>query len=494
MRLQCPFCKAKFRLAFAPQVQSRVRCPYCQTAFIIPALRTEAITQAPAYREEPEPHEESAPVHHEEPELHEEPIRYEEPKRRAAPVRRRVRRPHKVNRFPLFLGAVGASVVCLALVPVLIWALSGTTEPTLSATGQVVANRINQNLSQQPEPNQLPARQQPQPAAEVAEVFDEPPERPAQQVVVPVLNRTQQVGFDFPKLSARRGGRSSTKPVPRPEDGKMSLDEIKKAVAYIKVEAGENSATGSGFLLRVEGNSGLVATNCHVVAEALVARGAGVGGAPMVKVVFDSGLPSEQEKAGEVVAVDEKVDLALIRVNGLARMPRPIDPQYSPTPTETLSVLICGFPFGPGLATGSRSPAVSIGKGAVSSLRRNDAGDLALVQIDGAINPGNSGGPVVDTEGRLVGVAVSRIRDSGIGFAIPADELLGLLEGRVHAPLFLPVGVEGGSAVFLTMVPVSDPLKKIRSVSLYVKPNAGAVDNLPHGPDDLWKPWPARRG
>jgi S1-C subfamily serine protease len=408
----------------------------------------------------------------------------------------------------LILGSVAAGGLFLGLMAVLVWSVSRWLGPTAEAAGPVAASVSNNNVSPPPvfnppraprqptpppapQPGPSPTQQPSQPpTAQVTELFEDRPDRPAPQVLVPALNRVGKSDFDFPKFVAGKGGRASPKSQPgsRSGDGKMSLEEIKKAVAYIKVEAGENSATGSGFLLRADGSSGLVATNCHVVAEALVARAKGPGNASKVKVVFDSGLPSEHEHDGEVVAADGEVDLALIRVRGLSRMPRPINPRHSPELTETMSVRICGFPFGQMLSTSSRSPAISIGKGAVSSLRRNDAGDIVLVQVDGAINPGNSGGPVVDDDGRLVGVTVAKIRDSGLGFAIPSGELLGLLDGRVHAPLFLPVGVEDGSAVFLTLVPVADPLKKIKSISLLVKTDAGRSDGTGAGTDGPWEP------
>ena len=77
---------------------------------------------------------------------------------------------------------------------------------------------------------------------------------------------------------------------------------------------------------------------------------------------------------------------------------------------ETMPVYIFGFPFGEMLATSKANPAVTIGKGTISSLREDDAGDAAVIQIDGDVNPGNSGGPVVDARGRLVGVTVAKVK------------------------------------------------------------------------------------
>src|SRR5438552_13879343 len=96
-----------------------------------------------------------------------------------------------------------------------------------------------------------------------------------------------------------------------------------------------------------------------------------------------------------------------------------------------MPVFILGFPFGEPLSRKVGNPGITINKGAVSSLRENDYGQMKAVQIDGAINPGNSGGPVVDEDGRLVGISVATIRGTGIGIAIAPDELARMFGGRV---------------------------------------------------------------
>src|SRR5205085_10448224 len=69
------------------------------------------------------------------------------------------------------------------------------------------------------------------------------------------------------------------------------------------------------------------------------------------------------------------------------------------------------------------------------SIRLDENDAVVYVQIDGALNPGNSGGPVVDPEGRLLGIAVASIRgSSGIGLAIPVKHLTQLLEGKGRVP------------------------------------------------------------
>src|SRR5438046_133142 len=124
----------------------------------------------------------------------------------------------------------------------------------------------------------------------------------------------------------------------------------------------------------------------------------------------------------------------------LALAPTPWAGAQDPLPAQLLTDLQAPTAFvkvqtGRGAATGTAlsttrgNPAVTVGKGTVSSLREDEAGEVAVVQIDGDINPGNSGGPVVDGQGRLVGIAVAKITGTRIGLAIPPSELTKMLDG-----------------------------------------------------------------
>ena len=159
----------------------------------------------------------------------------------------------------------------------------------------------------------------------------------------------------------------------------------------------------------------------------------------------------------------------MLKVGSVKERPKPIDYVHQPLLSETMPVYIFGFPFGKVLATSKGSPAITVGKGSISSLRLNDDGELALVQIDGALNPGNSGGPVVDTQGRLVGVAVATIKNSsGIGLAIPSRELSAMLRGRL-GKVYLHGSQDGEGSPMTVHVEVAliDPLNKIKSVALH---------------------------
>jgi S1-C subfamily serine protease len=71
----------------------------------------------------------------------------------------------------------------------------------------------------------------------------------------------------------------------------------------------------------------------------------------------------------------------------------------------------------------------SVSRGIVSGLRRS--GGVTLVQTDAAANPGNSGGPMLDKNGRVIGVTTAGYRDAqGVNFAVSIDHVKDILDGR----------------------------------------------------------------
>ena len=118
-----------------------------------------------------------------------------------------------------------------------------------------------------------------------------------------------------------------------------------------------------------------------------------------VTAVFQSGTAQEESVPGKLVAVDPDEDLAIIKVSGVKQPPGTIDYRHEPQLAETMPVYVFGFPLGEELSTSKRSPAITVGRGTVSSLRTDDDGNLSVVQLDAALNHGNSGGPVVDARG-----------------------------------------------------------------------------------------------
>jgi S1-C subfamily serine protease len=245
------------------------------------------------------------------------------------------------------------------------------------------------------------------------------------------------------------------------------LKALKAATVYVKVEGKQGLATGSGFVIHVNGETGLVATNRHVIAEI-----PGRFTPQSYSLVFNSGTRNERTLPGEVIAVCQEQDLAVLKVTA-KDLPAAID--LSPTKMrETMTIYTLGFPLGDVLAKkDGQNPAVTIGKGGVGALPEDERGKIRHVQLDGELNPGNSGGPIIDTEGKLVGIAVSKIPGTKISFAIPAAELSELLKGSAGAVVVRNIRIEKDAAHLEIEVPLSDPMGKVKKIDFqYVRKDA----------------------
>jgi Do/DeqQ family serine protease len=162
----------------------------------------------------------------------------------------------------------------------------------------------------------------------------------------------------------------------------------------------QRSSLGSGVIVD---KTGVIVTNNHVV-----------GNATEIKVALSDG----RELPAEILLKDERTDLAILKIENGGDLPV-LEMGDSDTLEVGDLVLAVGDPFGVGQTVTS---------GIVSALARtnigiNDAG--FFIQTDAAINPGNSGGPLVDLDGKVIGINTaiySRTGGSiGIGFAIPSN-------------------------------------------------------------------------
>ncbi len=165
------------------------------------------------------------------------------------------------------------------------------------------------------------------------------------------------------------------------------------------------SALGSGFVIDKAGH---IVTNYHVVA-----------GARSVEVSFSN---NESMKA-RVIGADPSTDIAVLQVNVRARALTPLQLGNSDNVQVGDSVVAIGNPLGL-----DRSVTLGI----VSALQRaiqapNSFSIDHVIQTDAAINHGNSGGPLLNTQGRVIGVNAqiqtenSSQGNIGIGFAIPIN-------------------------------------------------------------------------
>jgi putative serine protease PepD len=172
----------------------------------------------------------------------------------------------------------------------------------------------------------------------------------------------------------------------------------------------QSTATGSGFVVDGQGH---IVTAAHVV-----------DGATSIKVTFSDGVTRTATLAGK----DDAIDVAVLKVDpsGLTLHPLKLDSSAALGVGDALVAI--GSPFG---------YQESVSTGIVSGLDRtiqapNGYMVAHAIQTDAALNPGNSGGPILDSSGRVIGIADQIAtggteQSSGVGFAVPIDLVAGEL-------------------------------------------------------------------
>ena len=165
-------------------------------------------------------------------------------------------------------------------------------------------------------------------------------------------------------------------------------------------------SSGSGFIIN---DAGWILTNRHVVQGCSEVRVAGIGTAETIRTDHISDLAVVF--AGRPVA-----DGTLTFRRSPARLAEP--------------VIALGFPYSDLL-----TPSIRVTDGSVNALGGLD-GDRRYVQVSTPIQPGNSGGPILDIEGRVVGIATSTLASGedrptqNVNFALDVQEALRFLDAQ----------------------------------------------------------------
>ena len=199
---------------------------------------------------------------------------------------------------------------------------------------------------------------------------------------------------------------------------------------------------GTGFVV---GDGNLVATNFHVLPA-----GAEADSGPVMAVMTGREGDLGQLRRARVVGTDRPRDLALLRIEGAAMSPMPLEDSGSAREGQSIAVL--GFPIGGTLGfamvthrgiiasvTTAALPAATAQQLDPRALVRLREGNFEIYQLDATAYPGNSGGPVVDADtGRVVAiinmVLIKAGRESalsnptGISYAIPVRHLIELIK------------------------------------------------------------------
>ena len=200
--------------------------------------------------------------------------------------------------------------------------------------------------------------------------------------------------------------------------GRLTAEDLKQL--KVDSQTGEVQAfvdLGSGTIVN---SNGYIITNCHVV----LIKDNRTGVSSIASAAYVT-LSDKREFKAQVLGVDEKTDIAVLKINE-KNLPfaRFADSDKCRVGDVVFAI---GNPLGVGMTVTS---------GIVSGLSRSDTG-VGLVyqdfiQTDAAINAGNSGGPLVDFEGRVIGMntmirtASGQGGNIGIGFSIPANLISGV--------------------------------------------------------------------
>lgn len=238
-------------------------------------------------------------------------------------------------------------------------------------------------------------------------------------------------------LSELATARNQSSPATRSDDEQRMIEVYKhtnESVVFISTItltvdpydffAGVQPREGTGSGMIVDPQKGIVVTNLHVIQDAHEIN------------IF---LANNQSYKARLLGVDKEYDLAVLQL---------INPPEGLIGVE--------FANSAGLEVGQRVLAIgnphglnrTLTSGIISSLNRtvrnpNNYLMKGLIQTDAAINPGNSGGPLLDMDGRLIGINTAILSASGdsagIGFAVPVNQIKRVLPeliatGRILRP------------------------------------------------------------
>ncbi|MDR2767895.1 MAG: S1C family serine protease [Treponema sp.] len=223
--------------------------------------------------------------------------------------------------------------------------------------------------------------------------------------------------------------------------GSDTVADMVKGVATVIVDRGLRAERGMAYRDRVLGSaffvdsSGLLITNYHVIASEVDPTYEGYS-----RAYIRMGDSSSPQIRARVVGWDKAMDLALIRADYKSEYVFPVVDRVIPKAGETVYAI--GSPAG---------LEKTVTQGIVSALGRRFLQIGDVIQIDAAVNHGNSGGPVIDRDGRLVGIVFAGTEQfQGLNFAVPAERLAAALPallagGRAQRPWFGLTVAETGS-------------------------------------------------
>jgi len=208
---------------------------------------------------------------------------------------------------------------------------------------------------------------------------------------------------------------------------------VSPSVVSIEVNSAAGGGTGSGSIIRTTSSISYIVTNNHVI------EGAATGG------TIDVELNNGDVLVGTIVGRDSEYDLAVVSVK---KGNLPVIAQGDSSAVAIGDAVVAfGSPLG--LSGTVTSGIISALNRPVTTGSTSITSYIDAIQTDAAINPGNSGGPLVDSQGRIVGVnsaiaslgTGSTVGSIGLGFSIPFNQAKRIINeiietGKSTKPIF----------------------------------------------------------
>ena len=208
---------------------------------------------------------------------------------------------------------------------------------------------------------------------------------------------------------------------------------VSPSVVSLEVNSLAGGGTGSGSIIRTTSSISYIVTNNHVI------EGAATGG------TIDVELNNGDVLVGTIVGRDSEYDLAVVSVK---KGNLPVITQGDSSAVAIGDAVVAfGSPLG--LSGTVTSGIISALNRPVTTGSTSITSYIDAIQTDAAINPGNSGGPLVDSQGRIVGVnsaiaslgTGSAVGNIGLGFSIPFNQAKRIINeiietGKSTKPIF----------------------------------------------------------
>jgi S1-C subfamily serine protease len=277
-----------------------------------------------------------------------------------------------------------------------------------------------------------------------ADVFGKLGSRTTIQQVSPLPGGLGNVSLSTPPVSQGSMGDAEIYRRDAPGVVEITATSVRTAPAdpfgFFGPQTTTSQALGSGFVIDKAGH---IVTNYHVIQ-----------GAKKVQVSFSG----QDEITASVVGKDPSTDVAILKIDAHARALTPLELGNSDAVVVGDPVDAIGNPFG---------FTRTLTTGVVSAVQREIEAPNSLpidhaIQTDAAINHGNSGGPLIDSQGRVIGVtsqistgSTGQQGNVGIGFAIPINTV------RNVAAQIISSGKAEHAFLGLDAAPVTPQLAKL---------------------------------